>query len=337
MSLETSVDDTPLTFDSPSLDWGTPAQDPSSGSDPSADANAPASTPEAATVPPVDTPPADAKPRESAGPIPFDRHQAILETERQRRVELETQLSWASQLVKDGKTPEQIQRALAIEAGLAGNSVGFIEQLLSEALSHPSLAAQVRSLAGRMLGGGRTAEVAQTTNEAEPEPDLFYDHPDGKRSWVRSAENQQAWNAWQTRQLEKRFEEKLAPLDEVRRNLETQRQQAEADANYRAEWQRYYDEGAKQLAELEKEPYYDADFKTAMQEFVKQNNGVTIRDAWLHVLRTRTVPMSTEKGRSTAIADLRTKAAASSSVPPKGAASGVPVGPKGFFDPNLKW
>lgn len=338
MSLETSVDDTPLTFDSPSLDWKeTPAPDSSSESNSSADASAPASSPEAATVPPVDTPPADAKPRDSAGPIPFDRHQAILTAERERREALETQLSWASELLKAGKTPEQVQRALAIESGLSGNSVGFIEQLLTEAAAHPGLAGQVRSVAARILGTGRATQVeAPAQEDIEPKPDRYLDHPDGTRDWFRSAENLQAWEAWRSRALRREFEERLKPFEEVRQDLESRRQREASEAQYREEYQRHYDEGAKLLDELKKEPYFNDDFQKSMREYVAANKGASIKDAWLHVLRTKTVPMSTEQGRANAIADLRTKAAASS-VAPKAAASGVPSGPKSFFDPSLNW
>lgn len=342
MSLETSVGDTPLSFDSPEL-WepSATATDTPPVSDTSGDANVTASSPEAATVPPVESTPTDAKPREHAGPIPFERHEAILKAERQQRTDLEAKwkrVEWASALADAGHTPEQVQRALAISGGLAGNTVAFIEQLLREAAGEPTLSAQVRSIAARVLGTSQPPAVA--TDDTEPQPDYFTPNEDGTRTPFYSGPQQQKWQAWHQRQMTSEIDQRLAPLEKVRQDIETQRTNAEQRARYDSELDQHTKAGQVRLDELKQESYFTPEFFKAMQDYAKSVNfrigdrAMTIDDAWLHVLRT-TVPTLARTESAKTIADLRTKAHASS-VAPRGGASGVSA-PKGFFDPSLKW
>lgn len=346
MPLETSVGDTtPLTFDSPGLWTDTPAQDAPPVSEPSADATTTASSPEAAQEPSVETTPADAKPRDLRGPIPYERHEAVLNTERKRREEVEAKwkrVEWASALADAGHTAEQVQRALAISGGLTGNTVGFIEQLLREAAGEPTLSAQVRSIAARVLGSGQQPAVTTTaTDDAEPQPDFYTQNEDGTKTPFYSGPQQQKWQAWQRRQMTSEIDQRLAPLEKVRQDIETQRTNAEQQARYTAELDQHTKAGQARIDELKKESYFTPEFFKAMQDYAKSVNfrigdrAMTIDDAWLHVLRT-TVPTLARTEQAKTIADLRTRAT-SSSVTPRTAVSGVPAGPKGFFDPSLEW
>lgn len=337
MPLENSVDDTPLTFDSPEL-WKPDAPAPSASSveDTSGDAKPPASSPEAATVPPVDHTPPDAKPRD-AGPIPFERHEAILKAERQQRTDLEAKwkrVEWASKLADEGHTPEAIQRALAIHGGMVGNTEAFLEQLLTEAAGVPSLKAKVQALAARLYAEPKPSSA---TDDAEPQPDLFQNNGDGSQTLVMSWKRQQEWNAWQQRQQSRQLDERFAPLEQVRQQIEREKAEHEAQKRDDAEIQHHKDAGQSRLDELKKEPYYSPEFLKAMQDFAKSVNfNTTVDAAWLHVLRTSTLPKLSETERAKTIADLRTQAV-SSSVNPKGAVSGVSTGPKDFYHKSLKW
>ena len=342
MPLE-SVGDTPQSFDDPSLSWAPsnePAPAPSPGADSSGDAKPAASSSEATTVPPVESTPADAKPRESSGPIPFERHKAILEDERKLREAVEAKwqrVAWASQLTDAGNTPEQVQRALAIEGGLRGNTVAFIEQLLTEAAGNPGLTEQVRSIAARVLGTGRQTADTPDPNDAEPQPDYFTQHEDGSRTPFYSGPQLQKWHEWSKRQQEAAMNARFAPLEQVRRDIEQQKADADTQARYDTEYRQHLQAGSAVLDKLKQEPYFNDSFLAAMRTYMEsQQWKATVEQAWLHVLTTKTLPTLSQTERAATIADLRTKATASS-VNPKAAVSGVPVGPKGFYDPNLKW
>lgn len=330
------------TFDS--LDWSEPAQ--SEAASPTADtvaADEPSSSPSpaGATDQPKDTPAETEQPRETRGPIPFDRHEAILKSEREKREELEgkwQRVQWASELSEQGATAEQIRTAYSAMRLADSDPVRFVEHILTNASAHPELAHHVRSIAARVLGQGRsngqpapdgTGQSAADA-EAEPQPDLYQPNEDGSRTLVYSAPRLKQWQEWNQRQIESRINARLAPIEQERQNAEAQRRYDEMYRNYQ-------DEG-RQLLDVFKERPYFAELKAGVKTFLdekgysQQNLSLGI----LHVLNTKILPSLGQTERANAIADMRTQAAASS-LSPKAAAASAPARPKSFDDPSLKW
>lgn len=122
--------------------------------------------PEAATTQPAETSETQAPvhPSEKTGPIPFDVHKTALDNARTKAVaEYKEKFGWA----------ESVDRAAVEEAARIGHlyqtdKVGYIRQIVSEALSNQELAPLVRSEAARVLAGAKQKEP-QTT---DIEPDI---------------------------------------------------------------------------------------------------------------------------------------------------------------------
>ena len=119
----------------PASAWQEPVADAASGAGsqpaetPAADATS-APSPEGATVPPAETPREGAEGnRQQSGPIPFDRHEAILKAEREKTAALEAKwqrVAWAEELANAGRNPEQVQEALRLFDGIDANPDQFL-------------------------------------------------------------------------------------------------------------------------------------------------------------------------------------------------------------------
>jgi hypothetical protein len=332
MTTASSDGDTPLTFDSPSLSWSEPAA-PASEASPTSEPTVPdaavASPPAGATTPPPDTPGTGEQPRDETGPLPFERHRAILEAERQKRTDLEAKwqrVQWADELVQRGATQEQVQQALSVRGDLQRDPVVFIERLLAEAAGRPDLVQQVRSIAGRVLGTSASApSQAPASDDQEPKPD--FQSENGTPFY--SAPQLQKWQEWNQRRMQAVIDQRLAPI-------EHERQARQAETSRRETFNRFYEDGSKQLDELKKLPHFNENFEKVKAYMETQNYGISLDAAFLHVLTSDVLPALSQTERAKTIAELRTQAAGTSVNPKSGAAS-VPASPKGFFDPALKW
>lgn len=336
MTVATSGDTTtaPITFEQAFAQ--NPA--PSEAESPTADttsADAPtASSPEAATEPPVDTPSDAAEPRESAGPIPQERHKAILEAERKLRTDLEAKwqrVQWADELANQGVTAEQMRVAHRAYQFSEQDPVRFVEAILSNAAAQPELAQAVRSIAARVLGGrGQQPQQVQPDADAEPQPDLYQQNEDGSRTVVYSAPRQQEREAWFRRQWQAELDQRLGPIEQER--------QAQAA---RQQDQRVYSEvqtwGREQLDVFKDKPFY-GDLKAGVKAFLDEHgyDPGRLPVAILTVLNTKILPSLGPAERANAIAEMRQQAAASS-VSPNAASTSAPKRIDRFDDPSLKW
>lgn len=338
MSNEQGDTKAPLDFDSPDLSWadepaGDAAPPPASETVTAPDADSDAS-PEPATTVPDDAKDAGDQDRQPKGPIPFDRHEAILANERKKREDLEAKwqrVQWAETLANAGKTPQQVQEALSLYDGIDSDPSGFLERFYDRLKDHPQLAPQVRSWAGRVLGGGRGQaagghpQTPDAVGDPEPQPDFqneqgvpFYSGP-----------QQQKWYAWRERQLDQRFQAALQPLLADRQ--QQQRQQAEREiAN------RLTETVKGELTRLREIPAFrdnEAKIKAHLQA-----NGyrISLQEAFNHVLVTQVLPSLGQAERAKTLAELKTQAGASS-VNPKAAAVKTPARPRDFDDPTLEW
>lgn len=263
------------------------------------------------------------------GPIPLDRHKAILEGERKKYTDLDSKwqrVAWADELISAGKTPEQVREALQVYDGFSGDPTSVLERLYAGLVNNPTYAPQVKSWAGRMLAGGRNP-IEAVNPQADPEPTPDFQNEQGIPFF--SGPQMAKWQTWRERQLEAKFAERLGPLERARQQAE------EAAATERVKAQ-VTDQVSAQLKDMRAKPHfteYEADIKAYLAE---RGYNASLESAYIHVLTTKVLPGLSASERAKTVTELKTQAAASSAKPTS-AASATPIRPKDFNDPGLVW
>jgi hypothetical protein len=334
--MHTSDGDTPQTFEG--LDWSAAnviADSDSPSESPSGTDDAPQTPPASATTSPetpTATTEAGATPQ---GPIPYDRHKAVVDGIRAEADARVARYRWAEELEQagiDAQTARDLVQQKNWRADVEANPIAFIERLAEAARNDPSKAQQVRSVAARILGQ-RVAGQPQGQPDAsdpEPQPD-FEDRASGSTFY--SAPQLAKWNEWHARQLESRVSAKFEPL------LQERQQRIDAEQQHQAIQQQYaatYQGLEGELNELRQQPLFVEHFEKVKAFCKAQNFTVGPKDAWLHILHTDVLPNLSQTERTKTVAELRTQAT-SSSVNPKGAATSTPGTANSFLDPSLKW
>jgi hypothetical protein len=173
-----------------------------------------ASTPEATTPAPATTePPTDQTAAEPApGPIPLDRHKAILENAR-------------TEAAKEAETKFQQQYANELQFVQAwrADPIGAFRQMFAEMRANPQLRPYLASMVGSELAASRRA-AQQPQADAEPEADLQLQ--DG--TLVYSAPQQKAWQQWHAKQLRQEMTKELAPAMQIAQREQFRQQQEQA-------------------------------------------------------------------------------------------------------------
>ncbi len=328
--MATDLSDSPTSFTDPDLKWS----DETSGAD-SPTAVTP-STDDATDSPPASaTTGSETTPREGAseagqqsGPLPFERHKAILEAQRAESDAKWQRVSWAEELVNAGKTPDQIREALQIYDGVGADPVDFLNRFHQQLETHPQYAPQVRSWAARILGGhkGQGQPTPQAT-DAEPQPD-FQDQATGTP--IFSATRLREWHEWKARQDQATRDSDIAPLRDY-----VQKQQFTEQVK-----QVWTDEENRTKAELEDmrtKPHFKENEKDVRAFMEARQWKASLQDAYIHVLTTKILPTLSATEQAKTLTELKTQAAAGNSVNPRAGAAVVPASPKGFYDSNLKW
>jgi hypothetical protein len=331
-----SGDTMPTTFSDPSLDWsgGGATEATSPVAEPESTTTDSAQPPASATTSPENAPTDSAAPPES-GPIPLERHKAILEDERKQRTDLEAKwqrVAWAETLADAGKSPEQIQQALQLFDGIDGDPAGFLERFYSALQEHPQYAPQIRSWAGRVLGGQRQTAAPQPNGGAQPhgdDPEPQPDYQDQSGTPFYGAARLAEWGKWRDRQLEARINERINPLLEDRQQAQQrqqlEQQRASVEAGLRTE-----------LETLRKQPHFKEHESKVKAYLASKQWKASLAEAWNHVLVTDVLPSLNSTVKAQTLAELQTQAAASS-LKPNSSAPVTQGSPKGFMDPNLKW
>lgn len=143
--------------------------------------------------PPAPETPAPAVPAaEAKGPIPYERHERILQNAREKTA---NEISQRFQQ----QYGAHVELGNRISADPVGTVVGIIEQLAQ----HPDHGSAVISALARTLGSRRN-------QDQEPQPDL--QTPDG--TLVYSAPQLAAWHQWSQRKFEAQIDQRLQPLQE---------------------------------------------------------------------------------------------------------------------------
>ena len=315
----------PATFEN--VSWDAPTGSPPADTSGATGSTAP--SPAAATSPPADTSQSDAHgDRESDGPVPFDRHKAILEAERTKHTDLEAKwqrVAWVEELVNQGLTPDQARSALTLSGYLDSNPAQFLEAFLQEASNNPSLAPQVRSIAARVLG----QRSASPDDDPEPQPDYYVDGQDGNRTPFMSAPTLAKWRSWHERKLKAEMDARLGPIEQ----REQARTQAQAVDTLRSQ---VFAATKAELDDLRTQPHFSEHEAEIKSYLASQNYQPSLHQAYVHVLTTKVLPGISQRERDAAIAEMQ-KQAHAGSVNPKGGAPSTPAKVTRFDDPSLKW
>jgi hypothetical protein len=144
------------------------------------------------------------------GPIPFDRHQAVLTRTRNEVGEKARRETLAEFGIAEGLSPEEVRTGVTMLQSLKRGGVGFLDYLRSQI--DPQAAA---------------APAAQQKPAEDPEPEPDIPLADGR--FVYSAEQMRARDQWRERQLLKQVDERYGPLrDAHEQQTLTTRRQTEA-------------------------------------------------------------------------------------------------------------
>ena len=250
----------------------------------------------------------------AAGPIPVDRHKAILENTRARATQeaqtaIQQQYGWALQL-----GPERVQALNNLGQQLATEPVGFIINALEELSANPEYAPQLRSHVAKVLArrpGGLQPQAAPA-DDAEPPPDIVVDG----YAWY-SAKQLAARDQWREQRLLHSLHAELAPLREDM-NARQERDQIIAATQAANNF------ATTTLAEMHKLPYFKeqkAEIEKvfrAMPPMPDAQVGQAIREAYIQVLVNKVLPSLTNTAKSNLLSSLNQKAAASARNPSAG-------------------
>lgn len=262
---------------------------------------------------------APAAPAAPKGPIPFEVHDTAVKNARTKgAAEARAQVEQEYASIKQWATKAATDR------------VGFLRDVISEALQDPTLGPQIRSLAGQTLNGGRTSAPAEA-----PKPDF----QDGQGNQFFSAKTQEARDQWLIAKVKAEILGEVQPdLDQVRSERE-QKAIAEAEAHRDREMKSH-------IAEAKKLPHFDK-FKAEIHAAAAAmpltdghpaSEAQVLNRAYWQVVGPRLSELEQQK----VMKDLQSRANASSLNPAStGAPSGIPknVAAKtgGTFADALTW
>lgn len=259
----------------------------------------PESTPEAVT-PPSDTGQPQTEPDlEPTGPLPLERHKAILENARKKAAEEALQpYAW----VQKYGDPQTAQQRLAVTEWMERDPAGFLRTWaasqnldLSQVVPHASAPTPPRV-------------------EEPPQPDILLES--GQMTY--STERLRELLAYQERQLASRFERELAPIKQERAITQVQQEatlKARQEIAAAQSWTGFAEHRADIVAHLQHNP-------TA-----------TLRDAYIAVVPAKLAEREAkvrDEAYQKALADIQSKAAAGSSVTPRTSGTGSTEPPAGM-------
>jgi hypothetical protein len=248
-----------------------------------------------------------------AGPLPYERHKAILENTRTRaRAEAEQQLQqqygWALQV-----GPQNFQQITQLAQQWANDPVAFVLGALDDLQNSPQYAPTLRSHVAKILATRPNGNGQAPEQEPEPQPDIVVDG----YAWY-SAQGQAKRDRWLANQLLSQVRQELAPL---REDIETRQQRDTIIAATQAA-NRF---ATDTITEMNRLPYFKeqkAEIEKvfrAMPPMPDHLVGQAIRDAYIQVLSTKVLPSLNSSAKSELLSSLNQKAAASARNPSTGA------------------
>lgn len=299
---EHAADDTPTSE--------TPEAAPASPTQTSDDPDAPP-TPETAAAPTPDT-----KPK---GPIPYQRHEAILKTTREKvaaetRAVVDQELGpWRS--VMSSFRPEDFAPVVDKLALLSRDPVAFHRELSQELQRNGLLPSQPAP----------PTRAAQS--EAMPEPDLI--NPETGELIYSATQLQKALD-WRDRQSEQKRQAEIEPLLQSHRQAQQEREysQVKTTADKHA---------SEAIAEASQWEAFD-ELKPKIAALMRNDRRWSLEGAYNRVFQTEYLPTIKAKERASVVAELNAKGrAANSAVSPSSRSqSGVSVNGQKDFHSELR-
>ena len=287
-----------------------------------ASASADARVPPATATPETDHPSTD-------GPIPLERHKAILDGVYKERDDAKQQLEGWKAYEWAKKVPQaEFESMVQWYAKANQDPIEFVLGRLDELSSDPQHAAAMRSHAARLL---RAARTSPETAAPDLKPDIpVYDDKGALVSQTYSADRVQSIVQHAVAQA---IAEHVQPLKQDAAS----RKQAEQQAELQREQDAYVTrESSRIKATVQKLPkaqeHWDAIVAKAKTYDAELPVGEALRDAYLEVV----LPTLTQAAKADVLDNLKTKAAASSVNPSAAAVTGTKR-PASFHDPSLKW
>jgi hypothetical protein len=226
-----------------------------------------ASTPpaQAATAPaPSSETPAEATTR---GPIPFDRHKAVI-TNTRNEASAEARQKTLEEYGIGGLSAEEVRTGVSMLQSLKRGGIGFLDYLRNQI--DPQAAAATATA---------SAAAPKPPEDPEPEPDI----PLADGRFVYSAEQLRARDQWRERQLLKQVDERYGPIrDAHEQQTLTTRRRAEA---------------GNMVATAERWPLFN-DLRPHIRELIKAHQGpltpTSLHDAYITAYQTHGVRLQRE-------------------------------------------
>ena len=234
---------------------------------------------------------------EPVGPIPLERHKAILDRQRRELEDYRTKYGWAEKV-----DPAHLQQMASLAQRMSADPVGFAVELVQELQTQPQYEAALRSHAARVLASRRqTAPV----EEPEPEPDIVVDN----YKWY-SAQQLAKRDAWLQRKIEAGLEAKLQPLTTLKQQWE-QREQEQVQTAKAQDFAKATYQQAQQWPYFKEHQAAIAEAFKAMPPMPDEQVGTAIRDAYIQVLTQKVLPSLSSTAQQQVLTDLKRKAVAS--------------------------
>jgi len=263
------------------------------------------------------TPAAGETPAVPRGPIPYDRHEAVLNKAREdARVAQEAAIASAraevakSYGIDASVDPTQVQRQLQIIAAMRQNPVAFLQQMATEIQQDPHYSQVMRSWAGQALATGRADGQA-----ADPMPEADIPVEGGYKLY--SEQQMSKLREWDRRQILAAVRADIAPLQQTVQSFEEIRQTAEAQRDAKSWSEKAFGAVSKLPGFTENQTAIAAKMQAfAWPDGVSLAEGralmhMALMDAYNEIV----LPQLTELGRKKAVADLDKRARASTPSP----------------------
>jgi hypothetical protein len=240
---------------------------------------------------------------DSTGPLPFERHKAILEGVYKERDKFKSDLDayreqhgWAESVQRD-----QLEQMANWYGRYTGDAGEFIETILQESLQHPVHGQSVKSRLGRMLSSLRSQQPAEKIEAGIP---------------VMNDKGEIVARTFTDAQIEQLLEQKLTErfgkeLDPLRQDLQS-RQQKDQQAALQAK--------ADAALKTAQTWHGFTEHKAEILKVYKANKALSLQDAYLDVLHRVILPGLDQKSQGKVLSDLQQKATAQTVHP--GAPSG---------------
>ena len=184
--------------------------------------------------------------QEKRGPIPLDRHEAVLKNTREEYEAKLQKLAWAEQL-----NPDEARQKLELVDLLDKSPKQFFQRMRAIAQSDPQLAVEL----AEEFGFQQQAPAPKAEPEDPmPQPDRLLESGD----LFYSPQQQQKLLDWKERQIEKKFTEKFGRFEQIANRIEGQdkwhsalEQQRHVLNDARENWEGFKDSQAEIAALME--------------------------------------------------------------------------------------